>query len=363
MPSGRTSPRPDQLAAGEAEAALEEGGIRVRVGPRLACGLLELTQDVLGGAHHGHARERRRAARAGRAVVRREARVGAADDDRLGLDPEHLGGDLRERGARALAHLGRAGEDRDAAVGLHAHDGRRDGCAPAASRPDRDAAPDERRLRLAPADRRRCLLDVADQVGVEGLAAEPDLLAGRAQVPAPDLEAVDAAAACDLVDLALADPLQVRRAERPVAAGGRGVRVDAARVDAERLPAVGAGRGVAAGGGHARAVVGVRARVEPALDVAPEQAAVARRGRAHARRHAVAARGDHRLPDAVLDAHGPPRLARQRDRDRLHLRVRLRAEPAAQVGHDHAHRRERAGRRARRSRPARGTGAGSWPRA
>ena len=102
----------------------------------------------------------------------------------------------------------------------------------------------------------------------------------------------------DLVDLALADPLQVRRAERAVAARGRGIRVDAAGIDAERLPAVGPGRGVAARGGDTRPVVGVRAGVEPALDVAPEQAALARRGGAHARLHAVAPRGHHRLADA-----------------------------------------------------------------
>ena len=81
----------------------------------------------------------------------------------------------------------------------------------------------------------------------------------------------------DLVDLALADPLQVRRAERAVAAGRRGVRVDAAGVHAERLPAIRARRGVASRRGDPRPVVGVGARVEPALDVAPEQATVARR--------------------------------------------------------------------------------------
>ena len=164
--------------------------------------------------------------------------------------------------------------------------------------PDRDAAADERRLRLVPADRRGGLLDIADQVGVERLAAEADLLARQAEVLAAQLERVDAAAARDLVDLALADPLQVRRAERAVAARGRGVRVDAAGVDAERLPAVRARRGVAAGRRDARPVVGVGAGVEPALDVAPEQAPVARRRGAHARLHAVAPRGHHRLADA-----------------------------------------------------------------
>ena len=143
-------------------------------------------------------------------------------------------------------------------------------------------------------------------------------------------------AARELVHLELADPLQVRRAEGAVGAGRRGVRVDAGGVDAVRLPAVRAGCGVAGGGGDARSVVGVRTRVEPALDLAAEQPALGAHRRPHAAAHPVAARRHHRLGDAVLDPHRPPRLARERDGDRLHLRVRLRAEAAAEVGDDDA---------------------------
>ena len=57
-------------------------------------------------------------------------------------------------------------------------------------------------------------------------------------------------------------------------------------------------------------------------------------GRAHPAAHPVAARGDHRLIDAVDDPHRPPRLACERDGERLHLRVGLRAEAAAEVWDD-----------------------------
>src|SRR4029078_5808501 len=113
-------------------------------------------------------------------------------------------------------------------------------------------------------------------------------------------ERVEAAAARDFVDLALAYPLQVRRAERAVAAGGRRVRIDAARVDAEGGPAVRAGRGIAPRRRDARPVVRVGTGVEPALDVAAEQAAVARGRRAHTRLHAMPPRGGHRLARRVL---------------------------------------------------------------
>ncbi len=206
---------------------------------------------------------------------------------------------------------------------------------------DRDAAADVRALGLAPADGPRGLLDVADDVGVERLAPGAHLLAARAQVGLADGERVEPDAAAELVDLQLADPLQVGRAERPVGARGRGVRVDARGVDPVGLEAIRPGRGVAAGRGHARPVVGVGARVEPALDLASEQAPLVRHRRAHAGLHAVPARRDHRLEDLVADAHRPSGLARERDGQRLHLGVRLRAEAAAEVRDDHAHLRER----------------------
>ena len=155
--------------------------------------------------------------------------------------PQLLGGDLRERRARPLAHLRRADEDDDPAVGLEAADRARDGMRSGREQPHRDAAADERRPRLVPADRRGDLLDVADEVRVERLAAGADLFARQAEVLAPHVERVEPAAAGDLVDLRLADPLHVRRAERAVRAGRREVRVDARRVDAVGGPS-GTGR-------------------------------------------------------------------------------------------------------------------------
>ena len=97
------------------------------------------------------------------------------------VDAELLGGDLRERRPRALAHLGRPDEDDDAAVGLEPADRARDRVRAGREQPDGDAAPDERRLLgSSQPTARRDLLDVADEVGVERLAAGAHLLARRA---------------------------------------------------------------------------------------------------------------------------------------------------------------------------------------
>ena len=211
------------------------------------------------------------------------------------------------------------------------------GWAPAGEQADRHAPPGARLPLAVPADRVRDLLDVPDEVGVERLAACAQLLARRTEVLASHVQRVDAGAARELVHLQLADPLQVCRSEGAVGAGRGGIRVDARGVDAVRLPAVGAWRGVTGGRGDARSVVGIRTRVEPALDVATEQPALGAHPRPHAAAHPVTARRHHRLRHAVLNPHRPPRLARERDGDRLHLRIRLRAEAAAQVRDDDAH--------------------------
>ena len=117
---------------------------------------------------------------------------------------------------------------------------------PGREQADRDAA--ARRLRvpngwvLAPANMGGGLLDVADEVGVEGLAAGADFLAGAEEVLAADVQAVEAEAAGYLVQLGSRDPLQVGGAEGAVGAGRAGVGVDAVRIHAGR-PASGKGRG------------------------------------------------------------------------------------------------------------------------
>ena len=178
----------DELAADEAEVLGDQLGVAGLVaraahdpvgdlepGPLDAPGagrdLQQALAQVGGGALHGEAGERRRAARAGRAVVGGEAGVGALHRDPVDVDRQLLGGDLGEHRARPLAHLGGADVDLDAAVGLHAHDGARDRVRAGGEQPDREPAPGPLALRLSPADRGRRLLDVADQVGVERLAA------------------------------------------------------------------------------------------------------------------------------------------------------------------------------------------------
>ena len=116
---------------------------------------------------------------------------------------------------------------------------------PGCEQSDRDAAPHVRPFRLVPADGGGDLLDVADEVRVERLAAGPELLAGRAEVRPAQLERVDAAAPRDLVDLRLRDPLEMRRAERPVGARRGRVRVDARGVHPVGGEAVGTRRRVA----------------------------------------------------------------------------------------------------------------------
>jgi len=90
---------------------------------------------------------------------------------------------------------------------------------------DADAAADPRPPLLAPADRLGDALDVADQVGVQRLTAavRADRLAGQHEAAAAQLERIDARLAGQLLELGLADPLQVGRAERAVGPRRRGM--------------------------------------------------------------------------------------------------------------------------------------------
>ena len=242
----------------------------------------------------------------------------------------------------ALSDLGGADVHLDRAVGARRTEARETGCAPAASRPTDTPRPTPGGAGSSQPIASATFSTSPTRSASSGLppvgrTSSP----GTQQVAAPELERVEAGAPRDLVDLRLADPLQVACPEGPVGAGGRGAGVHAVAVHADGPPAVGPRRGVAGGGADARAVVRVRARVEVEADLAREQRAVRARAGAHPGAHAVAARREHRLRDAVLNPHRPPRVAGERRRDRLHLGVRLRAEPAAEVGHDHAHRVER----------------------
>ena len=346
----------DDLAPAKAEALRDQVGVGDLLGaerrmavreldqigvdvPELARGLAQARGDVLGGALHGQPGDRGRAARAGRAVIGREARIGAVDADEVAREAQLLGGDLRHHGARALAHLRRPDVDVRRAVRAQAHRRARDRVRARGEQPHADAAADPGTARLIPTDRGGSRLNISDEIGVQRLpgAVRADGLAREDEAAAAQLERVDPGAARDLVQLGLADPLQVRRAERAVGPRRGRVAVHAVALHVDGIEAIGPGSGVGAGRDDARAVVGVGAGVHLEAHLAREQRAVGRRARAHPRAHAVAARGDHRLLDAVDDPHRPPRLARQRDGQRLHLRVGLRSEAAAEVGDDDPH--------------------------
>ena len=154
--------------------------------------LVELRADVGRGALHGEAGDGRRAAGAGRAVVRREARVGAADG--------HAAPARRRAPRRRSARTPCAGPGpspscrRGRRRGRPPRGGRRrsrPGCAPAASSPTETPRPTSGGFVLVPADRGGDLLDVADEVRVERLAAGAHLLARRAEVLAAHLERVE----------------------------------------------------------------------------------------------------------------------------------------------------------------------------
>ena len=244
--------RPGQMLRGDIQ----------QVGTHLLCGSLD-----------GEARERGGAAGARGAVVGREAGVGADAADAFRLQAQHLRRDLGERGALALAHLRGAHEHDRLAVRLQPHDGARNRVGAGRQEAHRQAPTRVRRLGVMPAERRGDLLDIPDQVRIQGLAAGAYLLAGPQQVAAADLQCIDTRPPSDLVDLHLADPLDVRGAKGPVRARRCGIGVDAQGVHPDRGPAIGSRGGIAAGRRDAGAVVGVGAGVEGDDDVACQQRA------------------------------------------------------------------------------------------
>ena len=94
------------------------------------------------------------------------------------------------------------------------------------------------------------------------------------QVPAAELDRVDAQLARHQVGVALVGPDELRDAEAAQRAGRRQVGVERVGVDRDVLDVVGAGRGEARLLRHARADVGVRAAVPPHLALARDDAAV-----------------------------------------------------------------------------------------
>ena len=294
----------------------------------------------------------------------REPRVGAADGHLVGLDADLLGGDLRERRPRALAHLGRADEDDHAAVGLEPADRARDRMRAGGEQADRDAAADERlpsarpsRLPPRPSRRRRR----GRRRAAFRRRAPPRRACSR--FCAAHVERVEAGAAGHLVDLRLADPLQVRRAEGAIGARRREVRVDARRVDAVRRPPVGAGSGVARPSRPRAARCRRRRRC---------RTGTRRRARAADRRRSRPCASGRSCCGGASSPSTRRRGSGSGPAGRPSARARPSAAPSSCTTSSRSRRRgtapgcarSRPGRgRGRRSRRARGTGAGRSPRA
>ena len=246
------------------------------------------------------------------------------------------------------------------------HDGARDRVRAGGEQPDGDArGPTCGGFGLVPADRRRDLLDVADR-GPRRAAFRPRAPPRRACRGSARRTSSGSSPARRATSSTWSSPIHCRcvAPKARYEPGGRGVRVDARGVDPEGRPAVRPRRGIAAGRRRRAGRCRRRRRC---------RTSTRRRGRADGPRAVAAVRIRQRMlcrRVVTIDSEtrfwirtGPPGLARERDRERLHLRVRLRAEAAAEVRHLDAHVRDAAPRRGRRSRRARGTGAGTSPRA
>ena len=112
------------------------------------------------------------------------------------------------------------------------------GCAPAASSPTETPRPTSGAFSSPQPTAAATFSTSPTRSASSGLPPARTSSPGVQQVLAAHLERVEPGAPRDLVDLRLADPLQVRRAEGAVGAGRREVRVDARRVDAVGRPAV-----------------------------------------------------------------------------------------------------------------------------
>ena len=139
----------------------------------------------------------------GRAVVGHRAGI-ALDELYLLERHAHLaGGDLRQHGRRSLAHLRGAGHDRDRAIGVDAHDRRRDRLRAGIRRGDADglAAPGD--SGCVPVQLFGGQVDVGGQVGVDATGLGPGAFARREDVALPDLERVEPQPLGGLVHLRL----------------------------------------------------------------------------------------------------------------------------------------------------------------
>ena len=148
----------------------------------------DLGLDVAAGEEDRVAHEHGRSARRRLLVVRHDGGVAHHDRHPVERRAELLGGDLGEDRARALAHVGGARVDDDAAVGEQpdgrvGEPGRRPGL-----QPDREAATATRRRRAPPPDQLGRAPDGPRPVAVGRRVAGDEGVAAAGQVAQPELE-------------------------------------------------------------------------------------------------------------------------------------------------------------------------------
>ena len=149
--------------------------------------LADLPARVLARGQQRAPDERRRAARAGRALVRRRRRCRTATiATRSNGSPSASARICGEHRAAALAELGRADRARGGAVGVDAHHRHRRRMRARVGRGDAEA---DAAAALAPAERLRQQLEVRGEVGVDAALAGQDLLARLDDVEQAQLDA------------------------------------------------------------------------------------------------------------------------------------------------------------------------------
>ena len=306
--------------------------------------------------------QHRRAAHGERA----RAAVAAAGAERVAVAPQHLDAlrrhaqliahDLRVRGLVALAHRGRAGVDRHRAVGVHA-DLRGVGVdrgVRAAGHLDRvgDAEATElaARARLGAAlleagvlgDRQRQVHAAREVAAVVG-EHQPGLerhRGGRDQVPAPQLDRIDAELARGDVDHALDRERRLGPAGAAIGAGGRGVGEHAGGLMVDGGRRVHAGHAADVVGAGPRAALGeIGADVEVDRHAQRQELAVAIEGQLGGGDVVAAVLvGDEPLAPVRRPLHRPPQPARRpQHQDHLGIDPAAHAEAAADLAGDHAH--------------------------
>ena len=211
----------DDVAGLHAEFLLEQVGQRNVASLRLADlarHRFDLLARLLRRQPHRvtHVKERARAERAH--VVWRDVGVARHDAHAFRRDIEHLAGDLRHRGVRALAHVDGSAIKRGAAVGGDGEVGHRGGRRDDSLDRHGDATAAAQRAvaareRLAPIEPLRHALEHGIELGIAHDLAGCLRAPFAQQVLAAELERIELERARDHVGVALVGPHQLRNAE------------------------------------------------------------------------------------------------------------------------------------------------------